>query len=293
MSLVVETAPAKINLALHVTGQREDGYHLLDSLVTFTERGDLLTARLADTDDFTLSGPFSKGLETDGGNLVIRARDLLRDAVQAAGGDTPPVALHLEKNLPVASGIGGGSADAAAALRALMRVWNATLPDATLATLALRLGADVPMCLAGRPAIARGVGEDLTPVTTLPSLNLLLVNPLKPVSTPETFRRLARRDNPPMEPLPSSFALTDWIDFLAGQRNDLEPAARQIVPEIGFITTLMNLTGARLARMSGSGATCFGLYETREAARAAERNLRSAQPGWFVQAMTTVSGDEP
>ena len=293
MNLVVETAPAKINLALHVTGQREDGYHLLDSLVTFTERGDLLTARLSNVDEFTLSGPFSAGLESDDGNLVVRARDFLRQALQTEGISTPPVALHLEKNLPVASGIGGGSADAAATLRALLRVWNASLPDEALAALALQLGADVPMCLAGRPAIARGVGEDLTPVSTLPSLNLLLVNPLKPVSTPETFRRLARHDNAPMEVLPTSFALTDWIDFLAAQRNDLEPAARQIVPEIGFIATLLNLTGARLARMSGSGATCFGLYETREAARAAERNLRTAQPGWFVQATTTVSGDEP
>lgn len=293
MSLVVETAPAKINLALHVTGQRGDGYHLLDSLVTFTERGDLLTASPADVDALTLSGPFSEGLETDDGNLVIRARDLLRDAIQAAGGSTPPVALHLQKNLPIASGIGGGSADAAATLRALMRLWNAQLPGAALAALALKLGADVPMCLAGRPAVARGVGEELTAVATLPSLNLLLVNPLKPVSTPETFRRLARRDNAPMEALPASFALTDWIDFLASQRNDLEPAARQVAPEIGFITTLLNLTGARIARMSGSGATCFGLYETREAARAAERNLGAAQPGWFVQAVTTVSGDEP
>lgn len=292
MSPAVETAPAKINLALHVTGRREDGYHLLDSLVTFAEHGDRVTAQPAAADAFTLSGPFAEGLETDGDNLVVRARDLLRAAVQAAGGEAPPVSLHLEKNLPVASGIGGGSADAAATLRALCRVWNAALPEDVLAALALKLGADVPMCLSGRPATARGVGELLTPAATLPSLNLLLVNPLKPVSTPEIFRRLARRDNPPMDPPPGSFALGEWIAFLAGQRNDLEPAARQIVPEIGIMLTLLNLTGARLARMSGSGATCFGLYDTREAARAAERNLRAAQPGWFAQAVTTVSGDE-
>lgn len=293
MSPAVETAPAKINLALHVTGRREDGYHLLDSLVTFAEHGDRVTAQPAAADAFTLSGPFAEGLETDGGNLVVRARDLLRAAVQAAGGEAPPVSLHLEKNLPVASGIGGGSADAAATLRALCRIWNAFLPEDVLAALALKLGADVPMCLSGRPATARGVGELLTPAATLPSLNLLLVNPLKPVSTPEIFRRLARRDNPPMDPPPGSFALGEWIAFLAGQRNDLEPAARQLVPEIGIMLTLLNLTGARLARMSGSGATCFGLYDTREAARAAERNLRAAQPGWFAQAVTTVSGDEP
>lgn len=293
MSQATEIAPAKINLALHITGRREDGYHLLDSLVTFAERGDLVTARLAAADEFTLSGPYSAGLETGEGNLVLRARDLLRAALAEAGYEAPPVSLHLEKNLPVASGIGGGSADAAATLRALLRVWNASLPDASLAALALALGADVPMCLSGRSAMARGIGDVLAPAVTLPSLNLVLANPLKPVSTPDIFRRLARRDNAPVEPLPPSFALTEWIDFLADQRNDLEPAARQLVPEIGLITTLLNLTGARLSRMSGSGATCFGLYETREAARAAERNLRTAQPGWFVAAITTVSGDEP
>lgn len=292
MTLIVEAAPAKINLALHVTGRREDGYHLLDSLVTFSESGDQIVARPAQVDEFTISGPFSTTLDPDSGNLVIRARDLLRMAIQASGGETPPVSLHLEKNLPVASGIGGGSADAAATIRALLRLWNLSLPSEMLEKLALSLGADVPMCLAGRPAIARGVGEALTPVTTLPSLNLLLVNPLKPVATPEIFRRLLKRDNPPMDALPGSFALSDWSDFLAEQRNDLEPAARELVPEIRIIQTLLSLTGAQLGRMSGSGATCFGLYDTREAARAAERNLRSAQPGWFVKAVATISGDD-
>lgn len=293
MNQTAETAPAKINLALHVTGRREDGYHLLDSLVTFTGRGDVVTARPAARDAFTLSGPFSAGLAADGENLVLKARDLLRAAVREASGAAPPVALHLEKNLPVASGIGGGSADAAAAIRALSRLWSAALCEEASAALALKLGADVPMCLAGRPATARGIGERLTPAATLPALDLVLVNPLKPVSTPEVFRRLSRRDNPPMDEPPPSFELTDWIGFLEGQRNDLEAPARLLVPEIGIVLTLLNLTGARLSRMSGSGATCFGLYETREAARAAERTLRAARPDWFVEAATTVSGESP
>ncbi|MCX8996326.1 4-(cytidine 5'-diphospho)-2-C-methyl-D-erythritol kinase [Rhizobiaceae bacterium BDR2-2] len=292
MDQTAEIAPAKINLALHVIGQRADGYHLIDSLVTFADRGDRVSARIADADAFMLSGPFSGGLETDGNNLTLKARDLLRATVIEAGGAAPPVALHLEKNLPVAAGIGGGSADAAATLRALMRLWNVESDAEALGALALRLGADVPMCLAGRPAVARGIGEKLTPAPSLPSLHLLLVNPLKPVSTPDIFRRLDRRDNPPMDALPGSFSLPDWSEFLAGQRNDLEAPARQCVPEIGIIQTLLRLTGAQLCRMSGSGATCFGLYESREAARAAERNLRTAQPGWFVEALTTVSGDE-
>lgn len=289
--MISESAPAKINLALHVTGQREDGYHLLDSLVTFADRGDTLIALGAEADRFTISGPFSAELSAETDNLVTRARDTLRTAIRAAGGSAPPVALHLEKNLPIASGIGGGSADAAATLRALSRLWASPLPLEALSGLALSLGADVPMCLDGRPLIARGVGEDLTPVTSLPALALLLVNPLKPVSTPEIFRRLTCRDNPPMSDVPSRFSLPDWTAFLAAQRNDLEAAARQIVPDISRILTLLNLTGAQLSRMSGSGATCFGLFETIEAARAAERNLKAAQPGWYVQAVSTISGD--
>ena len=289
--MISESAPAKINLALHVTGQREDGYHLLDSLVTFADRGDTLIALNAEADRFTISGPFSGPLASETDNLVTRARDTLRAAILAEGGVAPPVALHLEKNLPIASGIGGGSADAAATLRALSRLWQSPLPAETLARIGLSLGADVPMCLDGRPLIARGIGEDLSPVASLPALALLLVNPLKPVSTPEIFRRLTRRDNPPMSDVPGRFSLPEWREFLAGQRNDLEAAARQLVPDISRILTLLNLTGAHLARMSGSGATCFGLFETIEAARAAERNLKAAQPDWYVQAVTTISGD--
>ena len=290
MSRTEEQAPAKINLALHVTGQRGDGYHLLDSLVTFTERGDRLTAEPAETDDFTLSGPFAAALAGEADNLVTRARDLLRAAVIEAGGQAAPVALHLEKNLPVSSGIGGGSADAAAALRALSRLWDASLPESQLSALALSLGADVPMCLAGKPALARGIGEELEPVASLPAFHLLLLNPLKPVSTPDVFRRLEKRDNAPLPPLPASSGLAEWADFLAEQRNDLEEPARRIVPEIGHMLTLLKLTGAPLARMSGSGATCFGLYESAEAARKAGETISAAQPGWYAQAVSTRPG---
>lgn len=293
MTEVVETAPAKINLALHVTGQREDGYHLLDSLVTFATSGDRLTARPDSEDSFSISGPFADGLETDGGNLVLRARDLLRAALAAVGIAAPPVALHLEKNLPIASGIGGGSADAAATLRALSRLWSAPLDTAALASLALRLGADVPMCLSGRPAMARGIGEDLTPASSLPELHLLLVNPLKPVSTPDCFRRLDDRNNPPLAALPTGVDLPSWVSFLADQRNDLQAPAQALVPDISRILTLLRLTGARLARMSGSGATCFGLFETAEQARAAGESIAAAQPGWFVMPTTTISGTAP
>ncbi|WLD97226.1 4-(cytidine 5'-diphospho)-2-C-methyl-D-erythritol kinase [Agrobacterium leguminum] len=282
----IEAAPAKINLALHVTGQRADGYHLLETLVTFTEAGDTIRIRDADADSFSISGPFGDLLRAgDGGdNLVTRARDLLRDALASTGQPAPPVAIHLEKNLPVASGIGGGSADAAATLRGLLRHWRAGIAPDALASMALTLGADVPMCLESRSLIARGIGEDIEPVTDLPELAMVLANPLKAVSTPEIFRRLQTKTNPP---LPAS-ATIGWMDFLAQSRNDLQPPAQALLSEIGEIVGLLSQEGAALVRMSGSGATCFGIFHSLEAARKAETSLRKKRPGWYFQATRTI-----
>ncbi|MGP4723183.1 4-(cytidine 5'-diphospho)-2-C-methyl-D-erythritol kinase [Agrobacterium deltaense] len=282
----IEAAPAKINLALHVTGQRADGYHLLETLVTFTEAGDTIRIRDADADSFSISGPFGDLLRAgDGGdNLVTRARDLLRDALASTGQPAPPVAIHLEKNLPVASGIGGGSADAAATLRGLLRHWRAGIAPDALASMALTLGADVPMCLESRSLIARGIGEDIEPLTDLPELVMVLANPLKAVSTPEIFRRLQTKTN---APLPAS-ATIGWMDFLAQSRNDLQPSAQALLPEIGEIIGLLSQEGAALVRMSGSGATCFGIFHSLEAARKAETSLRKKRPGWYFQATRTI-----
>ena len=283
---ITQHAPAKINLALHVTGQREDGYHLLDMLVTFAGHGDLLTFSSTDMDGFTIGGRFGATLGVEpGGNLVLRARDLLRQAVLANGGHTPPVDIHLEKNLPIASGIGGGSADAAAALRGLLRFWNASLPSDMLSGIALQLGADVPMCLKSRPLIARGIGEEIQPVP-LPSLALVLANPLKAVSTPQIFRLLARKDNPPLD-----LTSGDWMQAIAANRNDLEPPARGLAPEIAEISAMLKGAGAGLVRMSGSGATCFGVFADIAAAEAAAARLHSERPGWYFQATETVSGE--
>lgn len=282
----IEAAPAKINLALHVTGQRADGYHLLETLVTFTEAGDTIRIRDADADSFSISGPFGDLLRAgDGGdNLVTRAKDLLRDALASTGQPAPPVAIHLEKNLPVASGIGGGSADAAATLRGLLRHWRARIAPDALASMALTLGADVPMCLESRSLIARGIGEDIEPVTDLPELSMVLANPLKAVSTPEIFRRLQNKTNPP---LPAS-ATIGWMDFLAQSRNDLQPPAQALLPEIGEIIGLLSQEGAALVRMSGSGATCFGIFHSLEAASKAETSLRKKRSGWYFQATRTI-----
>ncbi|MBP2547829.1 4-diphosphocytidyl-2-C-methyl-D-erythritol kinase [Neorhizobium galegae] len=287
---VTERAPAKVNLCLHVTGRRPDGYHLLDSLVTFATHGDTLTFSQSTSDSFAVTGRFGESLSAAADNLVVRARDRLRAAIEALGLEAPPVAITLQKDLPIASGIGGGSADAAATLRGLQRLWSVRIPKEPLADLALALGADVPMCLSSRPLMARGIGEELVGVENLPALFMVLVNPLVSVSTPDIFRRLTRRDNAPVPPLPER-SDDDWLSFIATLRNDLEPPARAAVSEIGVVSQALAETGAPLVRMSGSGATCFGLYPTPDAAQRAAKTLTSRHPAWYVQATTTIAGE--
>lgn len=270
-----ERAPAKVNLALHVTGRRADGYHLLDSLVTFAAVGDHLSAHPAPGLSLTIGGPFAGALGNGPDNLVLRAAALYGPPEQGA-------ALRLDKTLPVASGIGGGSADAAAALRLLARLWGRPLPAADRV---LALGADLPVCLAGAPCRMQGIGERITPAP-LPAHALLLVNPGVPVPTGAVFAALARRDNPPMPerlpPLPDAAALAS---FLRVQRNDLEPAAVRIAPVIAdTLAAIEAQDGCLLARMSGSGATCLGLFATPAAAEAAAAALRLREPRWWVAA---------
>jgi 4-diphosphocytidyl-2-C-methyl-D-erythritol kinase len=288
--MIHENAAAKINLALHVTGQRADGYHLLDTLVTFADTGDALTFETSSADAFTVSGRFGAALPTDAGpktgNLVLRARDALREI---AGIDAP-VHIHIEKKLPVASGIGGGSADAAATLRGLIRLWNLDIPEIALAKLALKLGADVPMCLESRPLVARGIGEDITILQHFPSLHLLLVNPLVEVSTPVIFKSLASKTNPPLT-LPTDGApLEDWLATLVDARNDLQPPAEVIENRIVETLALLSATNPVFVRMSGSGATCFGVYPNVEAASLARAALEAVKPEWYFQETRTVGG---
>jgi 4-diphosphocytidyl-2-C-methyl-D-erythritol kinase len=284
---VTEDAFAKINLALHVTGQRADGYHLLEMLVTFASHGDRLGFGLSEADDFTISGRFAAELSADSGtNLVLRARDLLRDAVRNLGGDAPPVHIHLEKTLPIASGIGGGSADAAATLRGLMRLWNTALAPETISAIAIKLGADVPMCLESRSLLARGIGEKIEHLDQMPPFAMVLANPLKGVSTPEVFRRLATKSNPPLV-LSSQ---DGWIETIRGMRNDLEQPARELLPEIGVISAMLEEEGALLVRMSGSGATCFGIFENNAEAERAGAALHRWRPDWYFQVTETLAG---
>lgn len=286
---VVETASAKINLALHVTGRRNDGYHLIDSLVTFAEDGDELVFEASEGDHFRVEGRFGGGLATDD-NLVLKARNLLRAALHADGQPHGPVSILLDKSLPIASGIGGGSADAAATLRGLLRLWNAQLPRQTLQQIALKLGADVPMCLASMPLRARGIGEAIETVT-MPAVPLVLVNPLRPVSTPEIFRSLTNRDNPPIDQIAEVANVSSWMRSLTPLRNDLQPPAETLVPEIAEACDLLRQSLAGFVRMSGSGATCFGLYETEAAAMKAALALSVYRPNWYVLLTRTVPGE--
>ena len=290
---LTRAAPAKINLALHVVGQRADGHHLLESLVTFADRGDRIGFASADADLFTVSGPFAAELPVDasaqGGNLVLKARDVLREELRsrnlAAAG---PVHLHLEKNLPLASGIGGGSADAAATLLGLLQLWDATIEPSRLDAMALALGADVPMCLAGKSLVAKGIGEEITPLDEFPSLPLVLVNPLVAVSTPVVFRTLTNKTNPPLV-LPQALGTIDaWLAAMATMRNDLQPPAQQLQPVISDVCQVLTEAGAILVRMSGSGATCFGIFDSGKRAAATARTLSEAQPGWYVLACNTT-----
>ncbi len=268
-------ARAKINLCLHVTGQRGDGYHLLDSLVVFADLGDLISCRVATGLGLTITGPQSAGLSSGEDNLVLRAA--------RAFGTGRGAAIVLTKNLPLASGIGGGSADAAATVLALSRLWGCGLPDAESI---LKLGADVPVCLAGKPCRMQGVGEVLTPLPPLPAAHLVLVNPGVAIPTPAVFQALTRRDNAPLpRDMPRLQGLAELAAFLQMQRNDLEAPAMAQAPVIGQVKQALGAQpGCYLARMSGSGATCFGLFADPLTAAAAASALRAAHPGWWVEA---------
>jgi 4-diphosphocytidyl-2-C-methyl-D-erythritol kinase len=282
-------APAKINLALHVTGRMDNGYHLIESLAVFTRFGDRISIEAAERDEFSVSGPYASAVPTDESNLILKARDRLRTLCGTAR--ATPVAIVLEKNLPVASGIGGGSSDCAAVLRGLASMWGLDPKDAALLRIGGALGADLPMCLAAKPLVARGTGEDLSLVPDFPALGLVLVNPGVGVSTPAVFSALQRRDNDSLPPLPSRIdfhTLRNWLEIT---RNDLEDAARSIEPSIGAAKAALDKAGAGFARMSGSGATCFGLFETGNVAKRAAAAIRARHPDWFVAATRSMPSE--
>lgn len=272
MTAVEVAAPAKVNLTLHVTGQREDGYHLIDSLVAFAPVHDRLVIKSGPTLELAVTGTESETVPAGMRNLALKAAAL----VQGDRGSS----VMLEKLLPVAAGVGGGSADAAAVLRGLA-AHHEDLP--AFAPGALALGADVPMCLACKPCRVGGIGERITFVD-LPPLPAVLVNPRTPVSTAKVFARLARRDNRQMPgDLPPARDVPGVIEWLSEQRNDLEPASLEEAPVIADVLALLRTSpGCGLARVSGSGATCFGLFGDERLAREAEVRIAALHPAWWL-----------
>lgn len=287
---VAAEAPAKINLYLHVVGRRADGYHLLDSLAAFAGIGDTVEAAPAKALGLSIDGPFAHDLGNGADNLVLRAAH----ALAAASGRQAAARLRLTKRLPIASGIGGGSADAAATLHALARLWQLDFEPTALAAIGLALGADVPVCVYGRSAFFAGIGEIVTPAPALPPAWLVLANPGIALATPQVFKARSGSFSAPgrFEAVPANAA--ELAAALKLRGNDLTAAAIHLAPVIGTVLAeLEALPGALLTRMSGSGATCFALFAEQAAAEAAAAGLLARQPGWWVVAAPLLANAPP
>jgi 4-diphosphocytidyl-2-C-methyl-D-erythritol kinase len=284
-AILTETARAKINLTLCVQGRRPDGYHELESLVAFADFGDEIALRVGAPVGVTVSGPFARAIE--GENIAARA---LRSLAEVAPALTLG-AVEIEKRLPVAAGIGGGSADAAAVLRAIRRANTREASAVDWVALAASLGADVPVCLASTAQLMWGIGRETAPVPALPALPAVLVNPGVPLATAAVFQALdappaAARSAPPE--VPASFAdMAAVVAYLQARGNDLEPAAMVLCPPIGTVlAALATEPGTVVVRMSGSGPTCFAILETGAAAEAAAFSICARNPGWWAVATT-------
>lgn len=274
-------APAKVNLALHVLGRRPDGYHDLDTLAVFADIGDRVRVRAADALTLTVSGPFAGHAPAGEDNLVMRAARLLKERAGAQAG----AEILLEKHLPAGAGFGGGSADAAATLHALGALWRLELSLEELLEIAGGLGADVPMCLVARALRAQGKGERIDLIDGWPALPLVLTWPGRMVATVSVFAALTRRECSPLPVLPAAAGPAAAADWLARCRNDLEAPAMSLAPEISdLLDGLRGTKDCLLARMSGSGSGCFGVYGSHGAALAAARSLVTIRPDWWVRA---------
>ena len=288
---LTEAAPAKINLTLRILGRRSDGYHELESLVVFARLRDHLTLLPGRPLSLDVRGPTAAAAGNVSDNLVLKAAKALGTRVMGLQAGH----FLLEKSLPVAAGIGGGSADAAAALRLLASANGLAADDSLLYAAARATGADVPVCLHPKPRVMRGIGEILSRPLDLPELPTVLVNPGVATATKDVFAALGRNGNdaqdqgPGLDRIPRE--LPELIEFLRGQRNDLEAPAASLHPEISAVLAALDATrGARLARMSGSGSTCFALFETRRAAEVAARLMQASHPHWWVRATVLGAG---
>ena len=279
-------APAKINLYLHITGRTDNGYHTLDSLVNFADIGDEIHISAADDFFFEVNGPYAGDFPDDAlkadnesTNLVVMAASAMAQRTQRL----PHFKITLTKNLPIASGIGGGSSNAAAVIWGLQQWWGLPQDLDFLPDLFLQLGADVPVCYFAQPARMQGIGEVVTPVEAMPEMDVVLVNPNVPCTTHDVFT-LYQPDFKVPAPLPQGdVSIEEWIDFLALQENDLQSAAHRLVPVIGnVLSSLRSSQGCLLHRLSGSGATCFGIFDSSQSARVAAKALSNSHPDWWI-----------
>jgi len=272
-------AHAKINLFLHVTGKRDDGYHLLESLVTFAEFGDRLELKPAETLSLEITGPFAASLSQD--NIVMKAAQLLKNHTGYKAG----AQMTLEKHIPVGAGLGGGSSDAAAALLGLAKLWGVAIDDADMQKMALQLGADVPVCLARRMAWMQGVGERVTPIKRKCDVWAVLVNPGAPLLTKDVFRRFSGAFTPPADMPKEIDSFDALMRCIQPKHNMLETPAMALAPVIRDVLVAIGATpGCYLSRMSGSGATCFGLYDNEATAKAAAADIQRRFPQWWSRA---------
>lgn len=273
-------APAKINLFLEVTGLKEDGYHTIESMIAFLDVGDHINLCPAEAFSLVVTGPFADLVPADASNLVAKAVMLMENI----SGRSLPVAVTVEKNIPVGAGLGGGSSDAAAMIAGLCDLFDLDIDDDARQKAALTLGADVPVCLAGRPVHASGIGEEMTVIDDCPSFDLLVVHPGVSLATPSVFKAydMAHTDTPCCQPS-SRFAPISYVDALAMRRNDLEEAAISLAPDVAVVLSWLMASGCQLARMSGSGSACFGIFADRGGAERAARQLRRDHPTWWAQ----------
>lgn len=278
-------APAKLNLFLHITGRRDDGYHLLNSLFVFTEFGDVVEIKSDKKLSLVIDGPFYSALKNEAveNNIAYRAALLLQKKYRVADG----AKIHLTKNIPVGAGLGGGSSDAAAVLRGLNQLWNLNLNLETLCEMGLSLGADVPACIIARPAIISGIGETISPFALSFSIPVLLVNPNLALVTSTVFQAYKNSHRPFASHFNQEINNKNYhalINSLAAEHNDLEAAAIQLQPKIQTILTILSQqSGCDLARMSGSGATCFGLFSNLSAAQSAMKIITKNHPAFWIQ----------
>ncbi|WP_375656550.1 4-(cytidine 5'-diphospho)-2-C-methyl-D-erythritol kinase [Bartonella sp. CM120XJJH] len=282
--------PIKLNLALHVVGQRADGYHLIESLVYFSLNGDCLHYTPCENNQFVLTGPFAKGLVSHLDNLVIRARDFMHKAFPECA---QPAFFRLVKTLPVASGIGGGSGDAAGVISMLRQQWNLDCPFEKLAKMSLVLGADVPMCLCAleyqQPLLVKGIGQEMIQLKGACPLAIVLVNHGQEISTQTVFKALEKRHNPSLKINTDALKSIDsLVEALQETRNDLFSAALKIAPQLAEVLSILDESGALFSRMSGTGATCFGIFKNKQTAQQAALFIKSMHPNWFVKPIMTL-----